>query len=130
MCQSMSGKNAENCAFSANGRKLTSLELDLMFIKTYFSLKSHLAFRKSVRHTGGQTETRRVGGPEEDRRVGQTSPYHNILWNAKLTETRIFRELSIEIESSLVELKSSLIELKSSLVQLESSLIQFESSLI
>ena len=32
------------------------------------------------------------------------------LWNAKLTETRIFRELSIEIESSLIELKSSLIQ--------------------
>ena len=52
------------------------------------------------------------------------------LWNAKLTETRIFRELSIEIESSLIELKSSLILLKSSLIQLESSLIQLESSLI
>ena len=34
------------------------------------------------------------------------------IWNAKLTETRIFRELSIEIESSLIELKSSLIEFK------------------
>ena len=43
------------------------------------------------------------------------------LWNAKLTETRIFRELSIEIESSLIELKSSLIQFKSSLIQLESS---------
>ena len=51
------------------------------------------------------------------------------LWNAKLTETRIFRELSIEIESSLIELKSSLIQLKSSLIQLESSLFQLESSL-
>ena len=50
------------------------------------------------------------------------------VWNAKLTETRIFRELSIEIESSLIELKSSLIQLKSSLIQLESSLIQLESS--
>ena len=48
----------------------------------------------------------------------------------KLTETRIFRELSIEIESSQIELKSSLIQLKSSLIQLESSLIQLESSLI
>ena len=68
--------------------------------------------------------------------------YRYSLWNAKLTETRIFRELSIEIEklqssissieieSSLIELKSSLIELKSSLIQLESSLIQLESSLI
>ena len=46
------------------------------------------------------------------------------VWNAKLTETRIFRELSIEIESSLIELKSSLIQLESSLIQLESSLIQ------
>ena len=52
------------------------------------------------------------------------------LWNAKLTETRIFRELSFEIESSLIELKSSLIQLKSSLIQLKSSLIQLESSLI
>ena len=51
------------------------------------------------------------------------------LWNAKLTETRIFRELSIEIESSLIQLKSSLIQLESSLIQLESSLIQLESSL-
>ena len=51
------------------------------------------------------------------------------VWNAKLTETRIFRELSIEIENSLIELKSSLIELKSSLIQLESSLIQLLSSL-
>ena len=47
-----------------------------------------------------------------------------LLWNAKLTETRIFRELSIEIESSLIELKSSLIQLKSSLNKLESSLIR------
>ena len=53
-----------------------------------------------------------------------------IVWNAKLTETQIFSELSIEIESSLIELKSSLIQLKSSLIQLESSLIQLESSLI
>ena len=53
-----------------------------------------------------------------------------LFWNAKLTETRIFRELSIEIESSLIELKSSLIQLKSSLIQLMSSLIQLESSLI
>ena len=54
------------------------------------------------------------------------------LWNAKLTETRIFRELSIVIESPLIELKSSLIQLQiqSSLIQLESSLIQLESSLI
>ena len=51
------------------------------------------------------------------------------LWNAKLTETRIFRELSIQIESSLIELKSSLIQLESSLIQLESSLIQLKSSL-
>ena len=36
------------------------------------------------------------------------------VWNAKLTETRIFRELSIELKSSLIELKSSLIQLKSS----------------
>ena len=52
------------------------------------------------------------------------------IWNAKLTETRIFRELSIEIESSLIQLKSSLIQLKSSLIQLESSVIKLESSLI
>ena len=39
------------------------------------------------------------------------------VWNAKLTETRIFRELSIEIVSSLIELKSSLIQLESSLIQ-------------
>ena len=51
------------------------------------------------------------------------------LWNAKLTETRVFRELSNEIESSLIELKSSLIQLESSLIQLESSLIQLLSSL-
>ena len=51
------------------------------------------------------------------------------VWNAKLTETRIFKELSIEIESSLIELKSSLIQLKSSLIQLESSLIQLLSYL-
>ena len=51
------------------------------------------------------------------------------VWNAKLTETRIFRELSIEIESSLIQLNSSLIQLKSSLIQLESSLIQLLSSL-
>ena len=51
------------------------------------------------------------------------------LLNAKLT--RIFRELYIEIESSLIEIKSFQIELKSSLIQLESSsLIQLESSLI
>ena len=53
----------------------------------------------------------------------------HLLWNAKLTETRIFRELSIEIESSLIELKSSIIQLKSSLIQLETSLIQLLSSL-
>ena len=51
------------------------------------------------------------------------------VWNAKLTETQIFSELSIEIESSLIELKSSLIQLKSSFIQLKSSLIQLESSL-
>ena len=45
------------------------------------------------------------------------------VWNAKLTETQIFRELSISIESSLIELKNSLIQLKSSLIQLKSSLI-------
>ena len=59
--------------------------------------------------------------------VGQLGQH---LWNAKLTETQIYSELSIEIESSLIELKSSLIQLKSSLIQLESSLIQLESSLI
>ena len=47
------------------------------------------------------------------------------VWNAKLTETRIFTELSIELKSSLIQLNSSLIEL----IQLESSLIQLESSL-
>ena len=52
------------------------------------------------------------------------------LWNAKLTETQIFKEHSIKIDRSLIELKSSLIELKSSLIQLESSLIQLEISLI
>ena len=40
-----------------------------------------------------------------------------LVWNAKLTETRILRELSIEIESPLIELKSSLIQLESSLIQ-------------
>ena len=52
------------------------------------------------------------------------------VWNAKLTETRIYSELSIEIESSLIEFKSYLIQLESSLIQLESSLIQQESYLI
>ena len=52
------------------------------------------------------------------------------VWNAKLTETRILRELSIEIESSLIELKSSLIELKSSLFELMSSIMKLESSVI
>ena len=52
------------------------------------------------------------------------------VWDAKLTETQIFRELSISIESSLIELKSSLIELNSSLIQLKSSLFQLGSSLI
>ena len=60
------------------------------------------------------------------------------LWNAKLKETQILRELSIEIASSLIELKRSLIQLKISLIQLESSfnsiidlfLIQLESSSI
>ena len=46
----------------------------------------------------------------------------------QINRTRIFRELSIEIESSHIELKRSLIQLKSSLIQLESSLIQLESS--
>ena len=75
-------------------------------------------------------------GDDETQRQGcQVSKVHGSIWskitsllgkhvlNAKLTETRIFRELSIEIESSLIELKSSLIQLKSSLIQLESSLI-------
>ena len=35
----------------------------------------------------------------------------------KLTEIQIIRELSIEIESSLIELKGSLIQLESSLIQ-------------
>ena len=51
---------------------------------------------------------------------GRTVSDHNIsshVWNAKLTETQIFSELSIEIESSLIELKSSLIQLKSSFIQ-------------
>ena len=47
----------------------------------------------------------------------QSSP----IWNAKLTETQIFSELSIEI---FIELKSSLIQLKRSLIQLGSPLIQ------
>ena len=54
------------------------------------------------------------------------------LWKAKLTETQIFRELSIEIESSLIQLKSSLIQhtqLESSLIELLSSVIKLESSL-
>ena len=51
-------------------------------------------------------------------------------WHAKFTETQIFRELSIEIERSLIQLKGSVNQLKSSLIQLESSLIQLESSLI
>ena len=32
------------------------------------------------------------------------------VWNAKLTETQIFRELSIEIESSLLKYKCIIIE--------------------
>ena len=52
------------------------------------------------------------------------------VWNAKLTETQLFRELSFEIENSLIQLRSSLIQLKSSLIQLESSFIQLESSFI
>ena len=51
------------------------------------------------------------------------------VWNTKLTETQIFRELSIEIESSLIELKRYQIELTSSLIQLESFLIQLVNSL-
>ena len=49
------------------------------------------------------------------------------VWNAKLTETRIFRELSIEIESSLIELKSCLIkirELFNSIRELFNSIIE------
>ena len=42
----------------------------------------------------------------------------------QINRNSIFREISIEIESSLIELKSSLIELKSSLIQLKSSLIK------
>ena len=45
-----------------------------------------------------------------------------LLWNAKLTETRIFIELYIELKSSLIELNISLIQLESSLIQLLSSL--------
>ena len=45
------------------------------------------------------------------------------LWNAKLTETQIFSELSFEIESSLIQLKSSLIQLEShSLIDLFNSI--------
>ena len=49
------------------------------------------------------------------------------VWNAKLTETRIFRELSIEIESSLIEVNSSLIQLESlfnSIKELFNSIIE------
>ena len=67
---------------------------------------------------------------DKGRSVTRTPDPVPFVWNAKLTETQIFSELSIEIESSLIELKSSLIQLKSSLIQLESSLIQLESSLI
>ena len=76
------------------------------------------------------------GGPIENvyrklyRSTGISRVVDQLVWNAKLTETQIFSELSIEIESSLIELKSSLIQLQSSLIQLESSLIQLESSLI
>ena len=35
------------------------------------------------------------------------------IWNAKLTETQIFRELSIEIESFLIQLESSLFQKES-----------------
>ena len=49
-----------------------------------------------------------------DRSVTVLKPISN-LWNAKLTETQIFRELSIEIESSLsnwiTELSNSIREL-------------------
>ena len=37
------------------------------------------------------------------------------IWNAKLTETQIFREISIEIESFLIQLESSLFQIESSL---------------
>ena len=47
----------------------------------------------------------------------------------QINRTRIFRELSIEIESSLIEVNSSLIQLESSLIQLKISLIQLLSSL-
>ena len=58
------------------------------------------------------------------------------LWNAKLTETQIFIELSNLLESSLIELVRSLCELERLFTKLEryllplkSSLIQIESSL-
>ena len=53
--------------------------------------------------------------------------FGSVLWNAKLIETQIFRELSIGIEISLIELKSCLIELKSSLIQLNSIIDLFYS---
>ena len=55
-----------------------------------------------------------------DRMAFHKTNTHDLqLWNAKLTETRIFRELSIEIESSLIELKGSLIrELLNSIIEL------------
>ena len=47
-----------------------------------------------------------------------------LLWNAKLTETQIFRELSIEIESSLFNYKLSIliIELSNSNIELSNSI--------
>ena len=56
--------------------------------------------------------------------------FRGVVRNAKLTETQIFRDLSIEIESSLIKLKSSLIQLERYLIQLEISIIQLKSSLI
>ena len=48
------------------------------------------------------------------------------VWNAKLTETRIFRELSIEIENSnwIKELSNSIKELFNSIRELFNSIIE------
>ena len=57
--------------------------------------------------------------------------YHYwFLWNAKLTETQIFSELSFLLASLIIQIESNLNELSSSLIKLESYLFEWESSLI
>ena len=117
--------------------------LNINYVAFHFDIHKTIAYRKINRFV----QTKLVGDrPRSGRQTKKLTPLEerfiqitsrrvtfqtaNLLcitsriWNAKLTETRIFRELSIEKESSVIELKSSLIQLESSLIQLESSLIQ------